>query len=296
MTTRTESLPCQRVARLVAVTRLPDPFTCELLDFYFQILQISSPSGGEEELRNFIIQKLQSISGVDCEVDSVGNLIVNLPPTDPDLPGIFLTAHLDNYLRKHTPMTPAINGIWMENLSSPVLGGDDKTGVAAMTLLFQEIAQGDIPHGPLRLILTVHEENLSIKGWSYGARKLSAGSLRGMDLGLAMDVPSGKSISHRNFLIYHFLENDPLLEQLRESAHMAGIHEPYMESEQKGFIGGDATTFYRNHRIRMVDFATGNYNEHTAAEATNLAEYLEQVTWLRTTYQLLSGKPWIRSK
>ncbi len=275
----------------------------DILSTYMDILRICSPPGKEKNLRQWIIGRLKSegIPPDSVTEDLYGNLIINIKPAaDPaaEKPEVIFTAHLDNYLKKNSPMTPYYSSGRIQNQSSPVLGGDDKTAVAAFLVfgihLYRRSLSDGISFRPFRIIFTSHEENLTWKGWSWGARKLKSTFTETADIVIAMDVPSGKKIRQNHFFIYHIKDSsDPFLAAALEAAEDSGILNPFSESESEGFIGGDATTFYRQHHKKVIDFATGNFNEHTEAEYTDLRTYLRQSLWVLNYFYRLQG---IRSR
>ena len=58
-----------------------------------QLVEAFGPSGMENEVRNFIIEKISSM-GLDAKVDKLGNIIVEIKK-DKELPMVILDAHMD---------------------------------------------------------------------------------------------------------------------------------------------------------------------------------------------------------
>lgn len=184
-------------------------------------------------------------------------------------------------------MTPGIKGKRVVNRSSSILGGDDKAAIAGFMMIAREAKLRKIPC-EIRLLFTAHEENMCERGHSFGAKMVDRAYLKDVDLLFAMDVPSGKNIKKRNFLVYHMADDDPLLSISEQMAASTGISAPYMESQEGGYIGGDATVFYKYHRMKVLDFGTGNFHEHTRHEYTDLEIYLEQLRWVAETFFIMS--------
>src|SRR5262249_59826965 len=86
-----------------------------------------------------------------------GNLIVDLPGTRPGPRLLFMT-HLDT-----VPLCAGAKPVRNEDRIVPAgataLGGDNRTGVAALVTLAATLIQRKIPHPPLTLLFTVREES-----------------------------------------------------------------------------------------------------------------------------------------
>lgn len=109
-----------------------------------------------------------------------GNLIVTLKGTRPGDPLLFST-HLDTVplcagavpVRKGKKITPQ---------GKTALGGDNRTGCAALVTLAATLAATKVPHPPLTLLFTVREES-----GLFGARHLDPKDLGGVKMGFNID-------------------------------------------------------------------------------------------------------------
>jgi tripeptide aminopeptidase len=109
-----------------------------------------------------------------------GNLIVDLPGTRPG-PQLLLMTHLDTVPlaagakpeRKEDRIVPA---------GATALGGDNRTGVAALVTVAATLIARKLPHPPLTLLFTVREES-----GLFGAKNVNIADLKNPTLGFNVD-------------------------------------------------------------------------------------------------------------
>lgn len=109
-----------------------------------------------------------------------GNLLVNLPGTRPGPRLLFMT-HLDT-----VPLCAGAKPVLKEDRIVPAaktaLGGDNRTGVAALVTLAATLIEHGLPHPPLTLLFTVREES-----GLFGAKHVNPADLGGPVLGFNVD-------------------------------------------------------------------------------------------------------------
>jgi tripeptide aminopeptidase len=109
-----------------------------------------------------------------------GNLIVTLPGTVEGDPILFST-HLDT-----VPLCAGAVPVRKKNKIHPegrtALGGDNRTGVAALVTLAATLIANKLPHPPITLLFTVREES-----GLFGARHLDPADLGGVVMGFNID-------------------------------------------------------------------------------------------------------------
>ena len=109
-----------------------------------------------------------------------GNLLVDLPGTRPGPRLLFMT-HLDTVplaagakpVRKDARIVPA---------GKTALGGDNRTGVAALVTLAATLIERKLPHPPITLLFTVREES-----GLFGAKHVNSAELKGPAFGINID-------------------------------------------------------------------------------------------------------------
>ncbi len=111
---------------------------------------------------------------------TVGNLLVKLPGTRPGKPWLFMT-HMDT-VPLCAGAEPVRRGARIVPKGKTALGGDDRTGCAALLSLVQTLRTQKLPHPPLTLLFTVGEE-----AGLYGARHVTKKDLGPVAMGFNVD-------------------------------------------------------------------------------------------------------------
>ncbi len=145
-----------------------------LLNAFFKVLKIKSPSKHEEEIVRFVSGELKKL-GLAVYVDSSGgkigsnggNIIAKkTSDSKKKREPIFLGAHLDT-VSLNGDVVPVIkNGKITNKNKNCVLGGDDKVAIAAILEALKIIKANRIKTGDIYLIFTIAEE-LAILGAKY---------------------------------------------------------------------------------------------------------------------------------
>jgi dipeptidase D len=148
------------------------------------LTKISRPSGHEERVTEHV-RTWAERNGFELREDAAGNVVVRVPATAgrDSAPVLVLQAHLDMVCERNadSPNDPAEgrialvrNGDWL-TADGTTLGADNGIGVAAMMAL----AEDELPHGPLELLMTVNEE---VGGPGEGASGLDPSLVSGATL------------------------------------------------------------------------------------------------------------------
>ena len=147
------------------------------LDDLVKFLSIEGITGEEKNIALSVREDLIN-SGVPAEYISfdkadekiplptqIGNLIIKLPGTIKS-ERIMFSSHLDT-----VPLCKGAVPVIKENKIVPkentALGGDDRTGVAALVTMIKTLIKNKIPHGPITVLFTIREES-----GLWGARKV----------------------------------------------------------------------------------------------------------------------------
>ena len=132
--------------------------------FFDQICSIPHPSKHEEALATFIVDWAQS-KGLSVKRDETGNVFIKKPATPgmEDRKGVVLQAHIDMVSQKNNDtehdfvtdaIQPYVDNGWV-TAKDTTLGADNGIGMASCLAVLDA---DDIAHGPLEVLLTVHEE------------------------------------------------------------------------------------------------------------------------------------------
>ena len=150
-----------------------------------KLAAVPRPSHHEEKIGAFFMSWAQE-QGLEPVMDKVGNIMFEVPATEglENLPLCILQGHMDMVAvaedgKTFDPLNDPIKLIWDQDSNTLTadgtsLGADDGTGC----LLIMAATQGKIAHGPLRILITVNEEdgmdgafNMS-EAWLQGAKYL----------------------------------------------------------------------------------------------------------------------------
>ncbi|MDO9556798.1 MAG: M20/M25/M40 family metallo-hydrolase [Coriobacteriia bacterium] len=135
-----------------------------LVDTFLDLVRIDSPTGHEGGVARYIAAALEA-SGCVVRFDETeaatgsdtGNLVAALPATCSGKT-IALSAHMD-CVDPCSGVEPVIRDGVVSSADATVLGGDDKSGVAAIIEVVRRLSQSDRPHPEVRVLATVSEEN-----------------------------------------------------------------------------------------------------------------------------------------
>ena len=144
-----------------------------LIDTFFKLASIKSPSGNEKEIVGHVKEILSGL-GLKVDIDdsgknygsNSGNLTAFLKGNDHVKMPIFIGAHLDTVALNGEVIPYTKNGIIKNKNSDCILGGDDKVAVAAIIEVFRYIVENDVNTGNIYIIFTISEE-IGVVGAKY---------------------------------------------------------------------------------------------------------------------------------
>jgi tripeptide aminopeptidase len=140
-----------------------------LVQTFLDLVSIDSPSGHEQVIGEDLMARLAALGGQGVR-DEHGNVIARWPDGAGDW--LMLSAHMDT-VGKDTGIKPQIRDGIIYSDGTTILGGDDKSGVAAILEVIQSLREDQLPHPPLEVVFTVGEE-VSL----LGAKLLDKSKLR----------------------------------------------------------------------------------------------------------------------
>ncbi len=155
-----------------------------LVQTFLDLVGIDSPSGEEAEISRELARRFTALGG-EVETDEYHNLIARFAGTRPG-DYLMLSAHMDT-VGKDRGIKPQIREGVIYSDGTTILGGDDKSGVAAILEVIQSLKEDATPHPPLEAVISVSEEVQLM-----GARMLDKSKLRARR-GYVLDAggPSG---------------------------------------------------------------------------------------------------------
>lgn len=129
----------------------------ELIDLFCDLAQIPSPSLGEENVINRIVDYCKA-NNIPCELDDYKNIHIYIEPTAEKKIPLLLSAHLD-VIGDDSAVKIMLDGDLIK-ADGRTLGADDKAGVANALYFAKKLANDkDYKHGGLEVVFTRDEES-----------------------------------------------------------------------------------------------------------------------------------------
>ncbi len=138
-----------------------------LASTFIELCEIDSPSRNERAIAVHLAEILTRLGATSIYEDNsnggtgseCGNLIVRFagrgaPAIDE---GFFLSAHMDTVMPGNGVKVVRKNDLFT-SLGDTILGGDDKSGIAAIIELLELLKENNLDHPPLEILLTTCEE------------------------------------------------------------------------------------------------------------------------------------------
>ena len=158
-----------------------------LKNTFIELVSVPCPSCDEKQEADLLVKKLQEL-GMEPKVDrageqcggTTGNVWGFLKGDVPGALRLFFEAHMDSVAPTTGTNVIEKDGVLYSD-GTTTLGGDDKSGVAAVLEAMQCIIENDLPHGDIQVCFTIGEET-----GSYGVRYMDKTMIRA-DAGYCMD-------------------------------------------------------------------------------------------------------------
>src|SRR3989344_7957314 len=122
-----------------------------LIQTFYNLVKIDSPSGGEEEIIKFVVKKLTD-AGCKVYVDSAGNVLAKCKGRGEP---VLLSAHLDTVEPGKSIKPKRKNGFLVSD-NTTILGADNKAAVAVMLDSLSQVAEGG--RRSVEVLFSVREE------------------------------------------------------------------------------------------------------------------------------------------
>lgn len=154
---------------------------------FLELTQIRGGTGNERKVADTITQKLGAMGYTPREDGAAkatrgntGNLLLDIPGTITDAPGVILMAHMDT-VSIAVGSKPQIRDGVIYSDGTTGLGADNRTGCAELLEAIRLLKENQTAHGPIQVIFTVGEE-----GGLLGSSALRREDVHG-HLGYAVD-------------------------------------------------------------------------------------------------------------
>ena len=151
-----------------------------VFDEFVGLVSIGSVSRKEAGVAKHLIRTLEAM-GATVEVDDAGpatksdsgNVLARFPGSVAGAQPFLLCAHMDTVVPGEK-VVPVVSGDVVRTDGTSVLGGDDKSGIAAILEAVRILREQKIPHGPIEVLFTVCEELGLLGAKAFDVRRLTA--------------------------------------------------------------------------------------------------------------------------
>lgn len=154
-----------------------------LVDLFLELAKINGPSTKEQLVADYLNKALPEL-GFTIEFDEahkkydgeVGNLVAWREGTDPSIPSLFFSTHMDTVLPTKK-LEPIIKDGVIYSDGTTILGADDRAALASYLEAIRAVIDSGVPHGPIEFLLTVNEQKglVGAKYMDYSKVKSKAG-------------------------------------------------------------------------------------------------------------------------
>lgn len=143
-----------------------------LIDTFFQLVKIDSPTGNEQLVANFILNYLKQYADI-LKKDKKGNIYARIDGVGEP---IFFASHMDT-VEPGRGIKPQIKKGYITSDGTTILGADNKTAIACMLELAHLFKTSKITHRPIEFIFTYSEEvgNYGAINFDYSWLKSKSG-------------------------------------------------------------------------------------------------------------------------
>lgn len=124
-----------------------------LIDIFFQLVKIDSPTGNEQQVAIFILKYLKPFVDI-LKKDKKGNIYARIDGKGEPL---FFASHMDT-VEPGKGVKPQIKKDHITSDGSTILGADNKVAIAGMLELAHYLRTSKITHRPIEFIFTYSEE------------------------------------------------------------------------------------------------------------------------------------------
>jgi len=136
-----------------------------LAETFTRLCEISSPSRREKNIADHLKQLFTVLGASTIIEDSSaaatgsesGNLIFRFEGNRPDVDGVFFSCHMDT-VEPGDGVKVDRSGDIFTSRGETILGGDDKSGIAAIIEMMTVLTENNIEHGLIEIVITTCEE------------------------------------------------------------------------------------------------------------------------------------------
>lgn len=238
-----------------------DPGLSPVARLFVRLCEIPSPSRSEEGVARVVRDELADL-GAEVSEDGAasllpagsGNIVGRFPPTADGGVPIAFAAHMDT-VPVEPPIEVVLDGGMFTNAHPQILGGDDKSAVAAMLAGVRQILDEGRPHAGIELLFTPCEEIGLLGAAAFDPTRLNA------SYGFVYDHtgPLGGIVT-----------SAPWLSKIHASFHGTPAHAGIVPEDGRSAISAAAAAIDRMPLGRIDPETTANVGTISGGAATNV--------------------------
>lgn len=238
-----------------------DPSLSDVVRLFVRLCEIPSPSREEGAVARLVRDELADL-GAEVSEDGAGaligagagNIVGRFPPTAEGGVPIMFAAHLDT-VPVEGPIEVVLEEGLLTNSRPQILGGDDKSAVAAMLDSVRRIIAEGRPHAGIELVFTPCEEIGLLGAAAFDPSRLAA------EYGFVYDHtgPLGGIVT-----------SAPWLTKIHATFHGTPAHAGIVPEEGRSAISAAAAAVTRMPLGRIDPETTANVGTITGGTATNV--------------------------
>ncbi|MBQ9881895.1 MAG: M20/M25/M40 family metallo-hydrolase [Synergistes sp.] len=221
-----------------------------LLKNFLEYTAIDSESGNEAAMASRVAADLEAL-GCPVRTDETGNVIALFAG---EAPALIMCAHMDT-VAPGRGVRPVITDGLIHTDGSTVLGGDDKSGIAAIVEAIRTAKEAGLPHRTIEAVFTVREETGMTGSKALDYEKLSAKEAVVFDSG----GDAGKIITAA-----------PGQTKIRAEIKGVAAHAGVAPEKGVSAIQAGAAAVSAMKLLRIDEETTANIGTFTAVGATNI--------------------------
>lgn len=239
-----------------------------MIDRFLQMVQIYSPSKGEKEMADWLEQYLAE-RNIEFWSDQAGeayggngrNIVAHIPETGKGIP-IGFCAHMDQ-IEPCRNVKAVVDGSIIRTDGTTTLGGDDKSGIAAILEAVEDVLETNAGHRDIWLVFTASEE-ISMMGTKH------------MDLNMlpCKDLVVADATGDTGVIAY----KAPAMEAVRMVFHGKKAHAGIEPEKGINAVKVAAEAISQMHIGRIDAETTSNIGRIEGGAATNIVTDLVEIT------------------
>ena len=181
--------------------------TMRLLDTFFEMVSIDSPSLGERKLCDYLAESLARL-GFELYEDNAGELLGGTSGNlygyldgDATLEPLLFSAHMDTVEPSRGKKAVLHDGGRITSGGDTVLGADDLAGVAAILEALRGVREKSLTHRPIEVLFTVAEEIYCKGAGVFDYSRLKSREAYVLDLAGTVGTASNKAPTILSFAV-----------------------------------------------------------------------------------------------